>query len=41
MIALAAVSFKMLFLDPEWRKEGNGYLSKSRFMFAVAFRDKF
>lgn len=31
-----------LFLDPEWRKEGNGYLlSKSRFMFMAAFRDKF
>ena len=28
--------------DPEWRKEGNGYLlSKSRFMFMAAFRDKF
>lgn len=27
---------------PEWRKEGNGYLlSKSRFMFMAAFRDKF
>ncbi|VDZ79290.1 arginine N-succinyltransferase [Salmonella bongori] len=31
-----------LFLDPEWRKEGNGYLlSKSRFMFMAAFREKF
>ncbi len=31
-----------LFLDPEWRKEGNGYLlSKSRFMFMAAFRDRF
>ena len=31
-----------LFLDPAWRKEGNGYLlSKSRFMFMAAFRDKF
>ncbi|ENU7853907.1 arginine N-succinyltransferase [Escherichia coli] len=31
-----------LFLDPKWRKEGNGYLlSKSRFMFMAAFRDKF
>lgn len=31
-----------LFLDPDWRKEGNGYLlSKSRFMFMAAFRDKF
>ncbi|WP_333602570.1 arginine N-succinyltransferase [Atlantibacter hermannii] len=31
-----------LFLDPEWRKEGNGYLlSKSRFMFMAAFRDHF
>ncbi len=27
---------------PDWRKEGNGYLlSKSRFMFMAAFRDKF
>lgn len=27
-----------LFLDPEWRKEGNGYLlSKSRFMFMARF----
>ncbi|EJB8561996.1 arginine N-succinyltransferase, partial [Citrobacter freundii] len=31
-----------LFLDPDWRKEGNGYLlSKSRFMFMAAFRDRF
>ena len=31
-----------LFLDPEWRKNGNGYLlSKSRFMFMAAFRDRF
>lgn len=31
-----------LFLDPVWRKEGNGYLlSKSRFMFMAAFRDRF
>ena len=31
-----------LFLDPEWRKEGNGYLlSKSRFLFMAAFRDRF
>ena len=31
-----------LFLDPAWRKEGNGYLlSKSRFMFMAAFRDRF
>lgn len=31
-----------LFLDPEWRKEGNGYLlSKSRFMFMAAFRNHF
>jgi arginine N-succinyltransferase len=31
-----------LFLDPAWRKEGNGYLlSKSRFMFMAAFRDHF
>lgn len=27
-----------LFLDPDWRKEGNGYLlSKSRFLFMAAF----
>ncbi|KNC94920.1 arginine N-succinyltransferase [Trabulsiella odontotermitis] len=31
-----------LFLDPQWRKEGNGYLlSKSRFMFMAAFRERF
>lgn len=31
-----------LFLDPAWRKEGNGYLlSKSRFLFMAAFRDRF
>ncbi|HFI5640693.1 TPA: arginine N-succinyltransferase [Raoultella planticola] len=31
-----------LFLDPAWRKEGNGYLlSKSRFMFMAAFREHF
>lgn len=31
-----------LFLDPDWRKEGNGYLlSKSRFLFMAAFRDHF
>ena len=31
-----------LFLDPQWRKEGNGYLlSKSRFLFMAAFRDRF
>ena len=31
-----------LFLDPARRKEGNGYLlSKSRFMFMAAFRDRF
>ncbi|WP_312477717.1 arginine N-succinyltransferase [Kosakonia cowanii] len=31
-----------LFLDPAWRKAGNGYLlSKSRFMFMAAFRDRF
>ncbi|MFV2231788.1 arginine N-succinyltransferase, partial [Escherichia coli] len=31
-----------LVLDPDWRKEGNGYvLSKSRFMFMAACRDKF
>jgi arginine N-succinyltransferase len=31
-----------LFLDPAWRKEGNGYLlSKSRFMFMAAFRERF
>ncbi|KFC89785.1 arginine N-succinyltransferase [Leclercia adecarboxylata] len=31
-----------LFLDPDWRKEGNGYLlSKSRFLFMAAFRDRF
>ncbi|PSN09891.1 arginine N-succinyltransferase [Siccibacter turicensis] len=31
-----------LFLDPEWRKEGNGYLlSKSRFLFMAAFREHF
>ncbi len=31
-----------LFLDPEWRKNGNGYLlSKSRFMFMAAFRERF
>ncbi|MGG7447308.1 arginine N-succinyltransferase [Kosakonia oryzendophytica] len=31
-----------LFLDPGWRKEGNGYLlSKSRFLFMAAFRDCF
>lgn len=31
-----------LFLDPDWRKEGNGYLlSKSRLLFMAAFRDRF
>ena len=31
-----------LFLDPQWRKEGNGYLlSKSRFLFMAAFRERF
>ncbi len=31
-----------LFLDPEWRKEGNGHLlSKSRFLFIAAFREHF
>jgi len=31
-----------LFLDPDWQKEGNGYLlSKSRFLFMAAFRDRF
>lgn len=31
-----------LFLDPDWRKGGNGYpLPKPRFMFMAAFRDKF
>lgn len=31
-----------LFLDPEWRKENNGYLlSKARFLFMAAFRDHF
>lgn len=31
-----------LFLDADWRKEGNGYLlSKSRFMFMAAFRERF
>ena len=31
-----------LFLDPAWRKEGNGYLlSKSRFLFMAAFRERF
>lgn len=31
-----------LFLDADWRKEGNGYLlSKSRFLFMAAFRDQF
>lgn len=31
-----------LYLDPQWRKEGNGYLlSKSRFMFMAAFRQRF
>ena len=31
-----------LFLDPALRKEGNGYLlSKSRFLFMAAFRDRF
>jgi arginine N-succinyltransferase len=31
-----------LFLDPAWRKEGNGYLlSKSRFLFIAAFRERF
>ena len=31
-----------LFLDADWRKEGNGYLlSKSRFLFMAAFRDRF
>lgn len=31
-----------LFLDPAWRKNGNGYLlSKSRFLFMAAFRDRF
>lgn len=31
-----------LFLDPKWRKEGNGYLlSKSRFLFMAAFRERF
>lgn len=31
-----------LFLAPEWRKEGNGYLlSKSRFLFMAAFRERF
>lgn len=31
-----------LFLDPDWRKDGNGYLlSKSRFLFMAAFRDRF
>lgn len=31
-----------LFLDPQWRKEGNGHLlSKSRFLFIAAFRERF
>ncbi|MBS0847535.1 arginine N-succinyltransferase [Citrobacter sp. JGM124] len=31
-----------LFLAPDWRKEGNGYLlSKSRFLFMAAFRERF
>ncbi|VDZ67359.1 Arginine N-succinyltransferase [Klebsiella aerogenes] len=31
-----------LFLDPAWRKEGNGYLlSKSRLLFMAGFRDRF
>lgn len=31
-----------LFLEPAWRKEGNGYLlSKSRFLFMAAFRERF
>ncbi len=31
-----------LFLDPDWRKENNGYLlSKSRFLFMAAFRNRF
>ena len=31
-----------LFLAPDWRKQGNGYLlSKSRFLFMAAFRDRF
>ncbi len=31
-----------LFLEPEWRKENNGYLlSKARFLFMAAFRDRF
>ena len=31
-----------LFLDPDWRKESNGYLlSTSRFLFMAAFRDCF
>ncbi|MEL4016733.1 arginine N-succinyltransferase [Dryocola clanedunensis] len=31
-----------LFLDADWRKEGNGYLlSKSRFLFMAAFRERF
>ncbi|WP_435954031.1 arginine N-succinyltransferase [Dryocola sp. BD626] len=31
-----------LFLDPDWRKEGNGYLlAKSRFLFMAAFRERF
>ena len=31
-----------LFLDPAWRKEGNGYLlAKSRFLFMAAFRERF
>lgn len=31
-----------LFLDPAWRKEGNGYLlSKSRLLFMAGFRDHF
>ena len=31
-----------LFLDPAWRKAGNGYLlSKSRFLLMAAFRDRY
>ncbi|MCS6037909.1 arginine N-succinyltransferase [Klebsiella pneumoniae subsp. pneumoniae] len=36
----AAAKLCALFLDPQWRKEGNGYLlSKSRFLFMAAFRE--
>ncbi|MCS5781172.1 arginine N-succinyltransferase [Klebsiella pneumoniae subsp. pneumoniae] len=38
----AAASCVPCSLDPQWRKEGNGYLlSKSRFLFMAAFRERF